>query len=134
MSSDRKRRERQFEALLASYDDALAAGGGEAFEADLPTDLVQRLREAQKCVDHLHAMWGTACPAGENGAPPAHSAASEGGVTGIEGETIGRFRIERELGHGGAGIVFLATDPKLNRHVALKVPRPEGLISRELRQ
>jgi Tol biopolymer transport system component len=36
-----------------------------------------------------------------------------------------RYRVERELGHGGMGLVFLAEDLKHHRHVALKVLRPE---------
>ncbi len=35
---------------------------------------------------------------------------------------IGRFEIQRELGRGAFGTVYLATDPQLERAVALKVP------------
>jgi serine/threonine protein kinase len=36
-----------------------------------------------------------------------------------------RYRIERELGHGGMATVYLAEDLKHDRKVALKVLRPE---------
>jgi serine/threonine-protein kinase len=36
-----------------------------------------------------------------------------------------RYRVERELGHGGMGLVFLVEDLKHHRKVALKVLRPE---------
>ena len=46
-------------------------------------------------------------------------------------ETLGRFRIIKELGRGGFGVVFLAEDPVLGRKVALKVPRVEVLSNGE---
>lgn len=38
-------------------------------------------------------------------------------------ETMGRFILRRHLGSGGFGDVFLASDPLLNRDVAIKFPR-----------
>ncbi len=44
-------------------------------------------------------------------------------------QRIGRYRIEKVLGKGGFGIVYLAHDEQLNRRVAVKVPHAK-LISR----
>ena len=57
---------------------------------------------------------------------------SEGEHT--EGQRIGPYRVERELGHGGMGTVYLAArdDGQFEQHVALKVVR-EGLDSPALR-
>ncbi|MHC4539198.1 MAG: hypothetical protein ACYTEK_02925, partial [Planctomycetota bacterium] len=52
-----------------------------------------------------------------NGVGPTRSFDSS--VTG-PGSQIGQFRIEQELGRGGAGVVYLAHDTKLDRSVAIK--------------
>jgi hypothetical protein len=72
------------------------------------------------------------------GAGPTRS--FEGLVKG-PGSQIGPFRIEQELGRGGAGVVYLAHDTKLDRSVAIKSlpvelienPKARSRFSREAR-
>ena len=42
------------------------------------------------------------------------------------GSWIGRFQVLRVLGKGSMGVVYLATDPRIGRPIALKTFRPEG--------
>ena len=48
---------------------------------------------------------------------------------GIEGKVIGPYILERELGRGGMGVVYLADDTRLTRRVALKAVAPQ--VSRD---
>jgi WD40 repeat protein len=100
------------EALLA-FDRALIAG--DAPPATIKsTSFLQPVHECQRL---LEAVW------------PRGFAASAGLP-----KQLGHFSIVRELGRGGFGVVFLAEDLVLGRPVALKVPRPEVLITPELRR
>ncbi len=58
----------------------------------------------------------------------AHPAGSAAGLTGtlvldpqaLQRPTLGRYRLERELGRGAMGTVYLGHDPKIGRRVAIK--------------
>jgi WD40 repeat protein len=58
------------------------------------------------------------------------SASEDGGTSGRRfPRKFGRFRVDRQLGIGGFGIVFEAYDPTLDRQVALKLPRLEVIAT-----
>ena len=76
------------------------------------------------------------------GSTPSSSKGSGGKEVSGEGETkkpkkvsqVGDFRIEKKLGQGGMGTVFLATQVSLDRKVALKTLSPEFAKKAGLRQ
>src|SRR5580704_5921622 len=71
--------------------------------------------------------------AGGSGSAPSGSKGNGGKAASGEGEAkkpkkvsqVGDFRIEKKLGQGGMGTVFLATQMSLERKVALKTLSPE---------
>src|SRR5690606_5259396 len=83
-----------------------------ARDLDFPRarERVERLREAAR---------------GERDALAGMTLATEGALT------RGRYRVESELGRGGAGTVFAAFDQHLERRIALKVYHGRGPVERE---
>jgi serine/threonine-protein kinase len=72
-------------------------------------DLEQRLARALK-------MSETVILGGASGHPGGSLALAEG----TEKPMLGRYQVEKELGKGAMGVVYLGRDPKINRVVAIK--------------
>jgi eukaryotic-like serine/threonine-protein kinase len=58
----------------------------------------------------------------------------EAGEGNFEFRPSKRYQLITRLGQGGFGVVFLARDQHLNRNVALKMPRPDVLLTKSMVQ
>jgi eukaryotic-like serine/threonine-protein kinase len=108
---NRSTESRKVDALLA-FDRALVAGDATPDDEAIPS-----LLAVHGCQRLLEAVWPRSAP-----------------YTPELPRQFGRFSIVRELGRGGFGVVFLAEDSVLGRQVALKVPRPEVLVTPDVRR
>ena len=86
----------------------------------------------RSAVDDL--LWAFDHPDSLFDIPTASLAGSPGPaeISSMAGQMIGRYRLEKEIGEGGFGVVYLAEQQEpVRRHVALKIVKP-GMDTREV--
>ncbi len=96
-------RKRQFNKAQAVYEQM--AGWNRNYR-----DLPGRLKRARQLSETV--MLGAA------GAHPGGTLLLDGGA--VEKPMLGRYQVEKELGKGAMGVVYLGKDPKIGRVVAIK--------------
>lgn len=129
------RPEADFADWLADYDESLAAGR-ETAVVDPNAPSGEHVRRFSACLERLENLWPRASAnlVGLSAPQPSLDEIARHRDEDLRGRRFGRFVIDREMGRGGHGVVFLAFDPLLKRRVALKVPRPDVLVTADLRR
>ncbi len=115
-------REQRFQEVVTAYLDDLEAGRAEDLQVllgrhpDLAEDIARFLADQEQI--HRLAAPLRDLPGGRDAGEAAN----------LAGGTLGDFRIVREIGRGGMGVVYEAEQMSLNRRVALKVLPLAGLF------
>jgi CHASE2 domain-containing sensor protein/tRNA A-37 threonylcarbamoyl transferase component Bud32 len=81
-------------------------------------DFNPKFRDLETRLNRAHAMSETVILGGAGGGHPGGTVILPGG--GVEKPMLGRYEVEKELGKGAMGIVYLGKDPKIGRVVAIK--------------
>ena len=94
-------------------DDQLAALASGTLDAAAVAELERHLDACSTCRQLVAVV--------SNGSAPTHKHTF---AVLRPGERLGRYEIERLIGAGGMGVLYVARDPQLGRRVALKLMRP----------
>ena len=85
---------------------------------DYMSDFDPKFRDIKDRTNRAQALEETVILGGGGASSPGGTLLMEGG--GVEKPKLGRYEIERELGKGAMGAVYLGKDPKISRVVAIK--------------
>ena len=85
---------------------------------DYMADFDPKFRDIKDRSSRAQSLEETVILGGGGGSSPGGTLVLDGG--GVEKPMLGRYEIERELGKGAMGAVYLGKDPKISRVVAIK--------------
>lgn len=74
-------------------------------------DVVERIERNQKMEQRIVLS---------SGGPATHTGTVIMSAEGLQAPTLGHYQVEREIGRGAMGLVYLARDPRIGREVAIK--------------
>src|SRR5690606_11759391 len=77
-----------------------------------------KFRDVEQRIERSKKMEDTIVLGGKGASTAAGTLIMEGGD--VEKPMLGRYQVEKELGKGAMGIVYLGRDPKISRVVAIK--------------
>lgn len=97
-------RKRQFNKALATYE--------------FIAETTMAFRDIEKRIKRCEAMDDAVLLGGSGQSLLGGTILNEDGS--VEKPMLGRYQVEKELGQGAMGVVYLGTDPKINRAVAIK--------------
>lgn len=100
---------------------------GDSLAASQP-QFKQRLAQEIDRLRRFEALVAGTARRPDEGPAPSTSAAFAGPLP----ERIGKYRIEKVLGQGAFGRVYLGRDEDLQRHVAIKVPHAQRMADEEI--
>ncbi|MDX1928999.1 MAG: protein kinase, partial [Pirellulaceae bacterium] len=126
--------------LLLGAEEARGDASSAELEQGLSPESAQKLSRMRRAVELLHSV------AQKSSAEYALQGKSSETLTALVGKSdepnsdsfefrpSNRYQLISRLGQGGFGVVFLARDQHLNRNVALKMPRPDVLLTKSMVQ
>ncbi len=85
---------------------------------DYMADFDAKFRDIKDRSNRAQSLEETVILGGGGGSSPGGTVLLDGG--GVEKPKLGRYEVERELGKGAMGAVYLGKDPKISRVVAIK--------------
>ncbi len=114
------------EQLERLHEQVLSEGTSDPLSSAAEDSLTPRLQAARQLLGLIEQV-RTAESAGilDRSSPPADVLLVD------MKQPLGPYRLIREIGRGGMGIVFLARDSRLDRNVAIKIVAPHRLASAE---
>jgi serine/threonine protein kinase/Flp pilus assembly protein TadD len=116
-----------FDVLISKLADKMQAGE--------PVDLEEHIRQHPEHADRLRQLLPTLEALAKLGPSLGQGSSGQGATPESVDGTLGDFRILREVGRGGMGIVYEAEQVSLGRRVALKVlPFAATMDSRQLQR